>query len=224
MQIDSVKKYLTSSVKTPYFLFISDGQYVTAMDELSALGFDFVPMSSFCNNDDKMPDIDGLLTYIKVADENANGKKFVVTGLGEFLALRGSDEGAGTLSRLKDHNVGGVKVVLLLRGLASLIAGLQTDPRFDSRRFSVVNKAECDLSFTLAAPSVGLSALSGFKAILAELENGRCGSVIVNTAVNLDKAIFTVHQISNAYQGIKFLTKGFTLTRSCGSDARWQRC
>lgn len=221
MHIESVKKYLKSTVKTPYFLFISDGQYSTAIDELSVLGFDFIPMSGFCNNDDKMPDMDRLFTSIKAADVNAVEKKFVVMGLGEFLALRGSDEATRTLSRMKDHNVGGVKVVLLLRGLASLIAGLQIDPRFDSRRFSVVDKAECDLSFTLAAPSVGLSALSGFKAMLAELENGRCGCVVVNTAVNFDKAIFTVHQISNAYEGIKFLTRDFSLSRSCGSDARW---
>ena len=217
MQIDLVKKYLTSSVKTPYFLFVSDRQYATAMDELSILGLDFVPVSSFCNNDDKMPDIDGIFSYIMAEGE----KKLVVTGFGEFLALRGSDEATRTLSRLKDHNVGGAKVVLLLRGLASLIAGLQSDPRFDSRRFSVVDKAECDLSFTLAAPSVGLSPLLGFKAMLAELENGRCGSVVVNTAVNVDKAIFTVHQISNAHEGIKFLTTGFDLARSCGSDAHW---
>lgn len=221
MQIDSVKKYLTSSVITPYFLFISDGQYASAMDELLVLGLDFVQMSRFCSNDDKMPDMDGLLTYIKATHTNGNGKMFVVTGLGEFLALRGSDEATRTLSRLKDHNVGGAKVVLLLRGLASLIAGMQTDPRFDSRRFSVVDKAECDLSFTLAAPSVGLSALSGFKAMLAELENGRCGGVVVNTAVNLDKAMFTVHQISSAYEGIKFLTPDFALAHTCGSDARW---
>ena len=221
MQIDSVKKYLTSSVKTPYFLFISDGQYATTKDELSVLGLDFVPTSSFCNSNDRMPDIDGLLTYIKAADVNVNEKKYVVTGLGEFLALRGSDEATRTLSRLKDHNVGNTKVVLLLRGLASLIDEMQTDPRFDNRRFSIIDKAECDLSFTLAAPSVGLSVLSGFKAMLAELENGRCGSVVVNTAINLDKAIFTVHQISNAYEGIKFLTRGFALARSCGSDSRW---
>lgn len=221
MQLDSVKNYLTSTVKTPYFLFISDSQYASVMNELSVLGVDFVKLSGFCNSDDKMPDIDGLLTYIEAADVNAKGKKFVVTGLGEFLALRGSDEATRTLSRLKDLNVGGAKVVLILRGLASLIAGMQTDPRFDSRRFSVLDKAECDLSFTLTAPSVGLSALSGFKAMLTELENGRCGSVVVNTAVNLDKAIFTVHQISNAYKGIQFLTRGFALARSCGSDARW---
>lgn len=221
MQIDSVKKYLTSPVNTPYFLFISDGQYISAVDELSVLGLDFVPMSSFCYSSDKMPDIDGLLTYIEAADASANGKKFVVTGLGEFLAIRGSDEASRTLSRLKDHNVGGAKVVLLLRGITSLIAELQSDPRFDSRRFSVVDKAECDLSFTLAAPSVGLPALSGFKAMLAELENGLCGHVVVSTAVNLDKAIFTIHKISNAYEGIKFSTRGFALARSCGNDDRW---
>lgn len=221
MQIDSVKSYLTSTVKTPYFLFISDGQYMSAIDELSVLGLDFVPMSSFCSNDDKMPDIDGLLSYIEAADINACGKKFVVTGLGEFLALRGIEEATRSLSRLKDRNVGGAKVVLLLRGLASLIAGLQSDPRFDNRRCSIVDNAECDLSFTLASPSVGLSALTGFKAMLAEVENGRNGSIVVNTAVNLDKAIFTVHQISNAYEGIKFYTKGFSLARSFGNDARW---
>ena len=222
MQIDLVKKYLTSSVKTPYFLFISDRQYATAKVELLALGFDFVSTSSFCNSNDRMPDIDGLFTYInKAADVNVNEKKYVVTGLGEFLALRGSDEAARTLSRLKDHNIGNAKVVLLLRGLAPLIDEMRSDPRFDNRRFSIIDKAECDLSFTLASPSVGLSVLSGFKEMLTELENGRFGNVVVNTAVNLDKAIFTVHRISSAYEGIKFSTSDFALVRSCGSDSRW---
>jgi len=218
MQIDLVKKYLTSSVKTPFFLFVSDEQYATAMNELSVLGLDFVPMSSFCSHEDKMPDVDGLITYMNIG---SNGKKVAVTGLGEFLALRGSDEATRTLSRLKDHNVGDAKVVLLLRGLTSLIAGMQLDPRFDNRRFSVVGQPHCDLEITLAAPSVGLSAISGFKAMLVELENGRVGSVVVNTAVNLDKTILTVHQINSAYEGIKSLTRSFTLPRSCGNDARW---
>lgn len=221
MQTDPVKRYLTSSVKTPYFLFISDDQYKAVIDELSMLGLDIVQMSSFCCNDDKLPDIDGLLTHIEEADVNARSKEFFVTGLGEYLAIRGPDEAFRTLSRLKDLNVGGAKVVLLLRGLASQIAGLQADPRFDERRFSVIDKAGSDVSITLAAPSVGLPALPGFKALLMELEDGRCGNVVVNTAINLDKAIFTVHQISNAYDGIKFSKRGFALARSCGSDTRW---
>ena len=92
MQTDPVKRYLTSSVKTPYFLFIGDDQYKVVTDELSMLGLDFVKMSDFCGGDDKLPDIDGLLTYIGEADVNAKSKKIVVTGLGEYLALRGSKE------------------------------------------------------------------------------------------------------------------------------------
>jgi hypothetical protein len=222
MQIDPVKSYLTSTVKTPpYFLFVSDGQYLSTVGELRGCELDFISTSGFCSGDDKIPDIDRLLNCIEAANMNANGKKFVVTGLGEFLALCGTDEATRTLLRLKDLNVGGAKVVLLLRGLASLIARLETDPRFDDRRRYVVDRAECDLSFTLAAPSVGLSALTGFKVMLAELENGRNGSIVVNTAVNLDKAMFTVRQINNAYEGVKFFTRGFVLARSCGTDAQW---
>lgn len=221
MQIDSIKSYLTSTVKTPFFLFVSDGQYLAVIDELKVLGLDFVPMSRFCSGEDKIPDIDELFNYIEAADMNANGNKFVVTGLGELLALRGTDEAIRTLSRLKDLNVGGAKAVLLLRGLASRIPGLEADPRFDGRRYYVVDGAECDLSFTLAAPSVGLSALAGFKSMLMELENGRSGNLVVNTMVNLNKAILTTHQISNAYEGITFYTKGFTLTRSCGTEEQW---
>jgi hypothetical protein len=221
MLIDSVNDYLTSTVKTPYFIFISDKEYLPAVDELKALGLDFVQVSNFCGANDKLPDIDRLQRHIKSFDTKTNGKKFVVTGLGEYLALRGSDEAASTLSWLKDLNVGGTKVILLLRGLVPLITGLKNDPRFDNRRHTVVDKAECDLSFTLAPTSIGLSELTGFKAMLAELENGRNGNIVVNTAVNLDNAIFTVYHISNAYDGIKYLSKEFTLPYSCGTDAQW---
>lgn len=221
MYIDSVKQYLTSSVKTPYFLFISDDQYKSAIDELSVLGLANVQISTFCNDDDKLPDIDGFLSHIEAVEIDAKEKKFVVTGLGEYLALRGNDEASHTLSRLKDFNVGGTKVVLILRGLVSQIPRLKADPRFDNRRFNVVNNADCDLSFTLAAPSVGLSALSGFRAMLEELENGRCGRISVSTAVNLDNAMLTVHKICNAYEGVKFSTACFSLPRSCGCDTFW---
>jgi len=221
MQIEAAKSYLTSPVKTPYFIFVSDEQYLSAIDELKVCGLDVVPMSRFCSDDDKQPDIDGLFNYIEAADMNAIGKKFVVTGLGEFLALRGADEAKYTLSRLKDHNIGCAKVILLLRGLSPLIVRLESDPRFDNRRHSVVDGADCNLSFTLAAKDVGLSALTSFKAMLVELENGRNGNIVVNTAVSLDEAMFTVYYIDNAYEGIKFTIRGFSLASSCGSNNQW---
>ena len=220
MQLEAVNRYLASPVKTPYFLFVSDGQYVSVIDELPILGFVPVKVSDFCKYD-KFPDTDELFEYIKTADVNVKDKKLLILGLGEYLALRGSVEATNVLLYLKEMNVGGAKVVLVLRGLITQIANLQADPRFDSRRFSVIDKAVCDLSFTLASPSVGLQTERGFKAMLSKLEDGLCGNIVVNTAVQLDDALFTIHRINDAYEGIKFTIPSFGLPRSCGSDTQW---
>lgn len=221
MQMSSINNYLNSSVKTPYFLFVGDEKYRSVINGLKTCELIFVPMSSFCSGDDKVPDIDGLFSHIEAADINTARKRFVVTGLGELLALKGMDEATRVLSRLKDLNVGGAKVVLLLRGLSPLINSLKSDPRFDDRRHSIIGKLECDLSFTFASHSIGLSTLSGFKAMLTELENGRSGDIAVNTTIYLDKAIFTTRRINNAHEGIKFIVKGFDVAYSCGSNEKW---
>lgn len=220
MQFEAVGRYLTSSAKTPYFLFISDEKLTSVIEELSILGFIPVRVSVFCKYD-KFPDIDDLFEHIKTVDVNAKDKKLLILGLGEYLALKGNVEAANVLSYLKDMNVGGAKVVFVLRGLAAQIADLKTDPRFDSRRFSVIDNAICDLSFTLISPSVGLSAEQGFQAMLSKLEDGACGNIVVNTAVQLDNTSFTIHRINNAYEGIRFTIPGFGLPRSCGSDTQW---
>ena len=218
MQLDSVSNYLSSSVRTPFFLFVGDIRYSDTKNELYSLGFDFIRLSEFCK-DDKLPDIDGLLSYIEASDADT---KIAVLGLGEYLALRGSDEAMRVLSRIKDIYFANAKVVLFLRGMATQIPVLQIDPRFDSRRFDIIDEAKCDLSFVLACSSVRISsALSGFKKLLEELENGKCGNVVVTTIASLDKALFTVREINNSYEGIKFLTKNFNLQRSCGSDDQW---
>lgn len=221
MSIQAVKKYLSSNVQAPYFLVVDDGQYKGVKDKLSELGLTFVKVSDYCGGDDKMPDIDGLIERLKTADVNESDNKLIVVGLGEYLALRGNREATSILSQLKDLNIGSAKVVLLLRGVAPQINGLQADPRFDSRRFCILDKVECDLTLTLAVPSVGLPALKGIKALLITLENGKCGNVIVNTLVSLDNALLTFHKITDAYEGIKFTLLGFNLPRICGSDVQW---
>ena len=37
MQLEAVRRYLTSSFKIPYFLFVSDGQLASIVAELSVL-------------------------------------------------------------------------------------------------------------------------------------------------------------------------------------------
>jgi len=221
MQINVVKEYLDSKDNMPFFLFVSDSQYHNTLDDLLAAGLTVVKMSEFSSGEDKMPDTDRLSELIKFSDINIKDKKLVVIGLGEYLALRGNSEMTRVISELKHLNTGGAKVILLLRGISSQIKNLIADPRFDNRRYSVIDKADCNISITLADLSIGLSALSGFKALLEELENGQHGNIVVNTDVNLDCALFNVHTISSAYDGIKFASRGFTLPCSCGSDNQW---
>jgi len=221
MSIEKISKYLTSNVRTPYFFFIGDGEYQGVKDKMSELGLNIIKVSDYCRNEDKLPDIDGLIEQLKTADVSANGKKMAVIGLGEYLALRGNHEAASVLLQLKELNLRTAKAVLLLRGVTAQVKGLQTDPRFDERRFGIADKTACDLSITLAAPTVGLPATSGMKALLIRFENGECRNIVVNTAIKIDDSIFTVHKISDAYEGIRFICSSFNLPRSCGNEKQW---
>jgi hypothetical protein len=220
MAIEAVKKYLSSGVKTPFFLVVGDEQYSGVKIEMSELGLKFVNISDYCDGEDKQPNIDRLIEQLKTADTN---KKLAVIGLGEYLALRGNKEASSVLADLKDYSFGGVKVILLLRGVTTQVSALRDDLRFDNRRFSFSDNTGCDISVTLAAPSIGLLALSGIKALLVKLENGIYGNVVVNTKVNLDSALFTVHKIPNAYEGVKFTAHSFDLPRTCGNDEQWAK-
>ncbi len=223
MSIEKVNTYLTSSVNTPFFYFVGDSRYQDVKEKLAEMGFSIVKVSDYCRNEDKLPDIDRLLDQLTTIDEHANGNKMAVIGLGEFLALRGNNEAASVLSQLKDLKLGTGKAVLLLRGINILVKGLQIDPRFDKRRFSISDKGDCDLSIILTSPIVGIPAIAGVKPLLIRLESGECGTLVVRTAVNLDDAIFTVHKISDAYEGIRFTSHGFDLPSLCGTEEKWTR-
>jgi len=223
MSIEKVNTYLTSSVKTPFFYFVGDSRYQDAKEKLAEMGFSIIRVSDYCQNVDKLPDIDRLFDQLTTSDEHTKDNKMAVIGLGEFLALRGNNEATSVLSQLKDIKLGTGKVVLLLRGINVLVNGLQIDPRFDKRRFSISDKGDCDLSIILTSPLVGLPAIAGVKSLLQRLESGECGTLVVRTAIKLDDSMFTVHKISDAYEGIQFTSHGFNLPRVCGTDEQWTR-
>ncbi|MDR1147355.1 MAG: BREX-4 system phosphatase PglZ [Spirochaetaceae bacterium] len=222
MYLDSVKHYFElTDANTPFFLFVGDDKYATVRNDLFGLDISFLNMSDFCTNNDKIPNFDMFLERLKTSGGNGLGEKMAVFGIGEYLALCGRNETARKIARLKDHNIGNFKVVLVLRGITYQSEELQKDPRFDKRRFFVINKAECELSFTLTDSDIGLSGIEGFKALLVKLENGYCGNMTINTVVNIDDALFPVRKILNAYEGVQYALKSFNLPRSCGNDEQW---
>lgn len=66
------------------------------------MGFSIIRVSDYCQNNDKLPDIDRLFDQLTTSDEHTNENKMAVIGLGEFLALRGNNEATSVLSQLKD--------------------------------------------------------------------------------------------------------------------------
>ena len=219
MQFISIKKYLTSDISTPYLVFISNFEYTMVIDELLHEDVEFVNTSDYCPDPDKVPDIDALLNYISTAQN----KKFVVKGLGEYLALCGNAEASKELSRFKDKNLIGNKAILLLRGLQSHIYGFQSDPRFENRLGTKIGNGECSISFTVSPISIRSSSIFGIKAILAELEKGKHENIVCSTSINLDNSLFKINKIKSAYEGIRYILPGFEIPESSGNDNFWEK-
>jgi hypothetical protein len=221
MSFEKVRRYFSSSVSTPYYFFVGDGDYQDIKEKLTEFGFSIIRVSDYCRNDDKLPDMDGLIEQLSTASVNAISKKWVVVGLGEYLALRGKNQAASVLSQIKELDLGKGKVIFLLRGITTLVQGLQIDPRFDERRYCISDQPDSDLSITLVSPSLGLSSTMGFKALLRRLENGECGNIVINTAIGLEDGLFTIHKISDPYEGVRFACRELTLPRNCGDEDQW---
>ena len=216
MEIKIVEEYLKSTVTTPFFLFVGDELYSYLKEKLQIF-LELVPISRFCKSD-KPPNFDELEDYIKMP-----GKKSLVTGIGEYLALQGSDMALNRLGKLKNYNVGDSKTVLLLRGVVSLLSKLEEDQRFKEFYSFKTDNTDCNLSFTFIAPSMGTSEIIGLKELLKILENGACGDIVACTAMDFNSSIFNVQKIDNSYKWISFHVKSFAIPQSCGNDKEWTK-
>jgi len=223
MRNNAVESYLgpRATCKSPFFLFIGDEEYLSTKDYLHQNKLEIIPMSQFCGSSDKIPNIDDLVAYIEESDINTNSKRFVIVGLGEFLGLMGAVFAEDSLRRLFRCNVGGSKVVLLLRGVKTQVENLRIDQRFDERCHAVINNAASDISFTLISSSLGATKIDGFKDLLLELETGRSGNITASTSVEIDDPLYNVRRVSSAYAGVIFHVQNFPLSETSGTQENW---
>jgi hypothetical protein len=221
MSIEAVRQYISSDVRSPFFLAVGDEQYNNVKNKVTELGFDTVRISDYCGASDKPPNLDDLRDRLKTADINVNDKKLMVVGLGEYLAMQGKSETESVLSSIKELPLGTAKVVLLLRGVAEQVKSLNIKPGLKKLTTFVTNDHNCNVSIAFAAPTIGLLGLNGIEDLLIKLENGRCGNIKVNTMVDLSKSMFTVHRVKDAYDGVCFAAKGFGLSRNYGTAEQW---
>jgi len=213
------------SINAPFFLVTGDSNYSSVKEKLIEAGLKPVAVSSFCSSPDKPPSLDSLLDKFAFADIDSNSfdKKIVVLGLGEYLALRGSSEANKWLSKIKDIKIGNARVVLLLRGVTSIVRKLQAEDksRFDVRRVFFTEDADSNISVALVPLTMDLPAANGLKGLLEEIENGKV-TVDVKSNAMFNDSLFSVRRLNSAYDCVNHICQAFPVEEFCGSEEQWE--
>lgn len=220
-----VQNYISTAKGLPFFYVVGDEDYKFVLSELKQAGISVVRMSDFCVKDDKFPSIDELVDYFRTSDVDFRDNKFVVVGLGEYLALRGSAIAYNELLRLKNTTLGNARAILLLRGVhvqAEKI--IRNDNKMvDQQRAYISDNKLTNVSITNMPADVGLVSKNGIKALLRALEEGTSGNVDVSTLLMLDNSMFPLATLKGAYSVLNRVVNSFAVESDVGTEDQWQR-
>lgn len=223
MLCQEISRYLDTIKGLPFFWFVGDEYYLAALEELKQIGLKVLRISEFCNKDDKFPDIDSLVDCLHTLDIDYTDNKFVLIGLGEYLALKGQEETKQVLRRLKNTTLGNARVVLLLRG----VAAQGNDFLLEDARL-VAKELVCFSEYTISNITIENNKLKpvnelkpGIKYLLQKLENGESDRVQMNSELFLDNSSVPIIEISNAYTALAKIYQGIGLQESLGNEEQW---
>ena len=221
----AVLNYLSKSKGLPFFYVVGDKEYGTILDDLKEVGVAVKKLSDFCLHDDRYPDLDMVIDFFRTADVNFSSNKWVLIGLGEYLALRGREETEKTLQKFKSLTLGGAKVIMLLRCINMPIKNmLNQDIRLQAQnRVLFAENTETGIIPVSTNISLGLCKNFGIKHLIQQLEQGESGRIYFNTALNLDKSLLPIEKIQNSYAVIKKENPLFALSEDIGTDEFWNK-
>ena len=218
-----VQNYISTAKGLPFFYVVGDEDYSSVLDELRQADVTVVRMSDFCLKDDKYPSVDELVDYFRTSDVDYRDNKFVVVGLGEYLALRGSAIADKELRRLKNTTLGNARAILLLRGVAAqAVKIIQDDNKMLNQQRAFISPGPLtNISITNFPTDVGLVVKTGIKALLKTLEDGACGNIDVSTSLMLNNSLFPLNTLTGAYSVVNRIVKEGTLASEIGTESQW---
>jgi len=219
-----IENYLKTVQGLPFFCAVGDDEYCSYLDDLKQAGLTLIRVSDFCTKDDKFPDLDEMVDYFRTADVDYRDNKYVVVGLGEYLALRGTDEILSELNRLKATTLGNARVVLLLRGVSAYVSDLAANDKKLTGQGRVYISAQplTNLSATNVAHDIGIVPQKGLKWLLRSFEDGVTGNVLFSSARSFAASVIPVSTIAGAYSAIKYAIKDFAIPEQYGTDEIWE--
>lgn len=219
----AVENYISTAKGLPFFYVVGDDNYLSVLDSLVQRGLKIVRISDFCTKDDKFPDIDELVDYFRTADVDYRENKYVLVGLGEYLALRGLDEASSQLRRLKATTLGNARVVLLLRGVSAQAKSLVSD---DARliaqgRVYYSDNIMSNLSAVNIVQDIGLVPQKGIRYLLQAFEDGACCDCRFNSTLSYSASLIRISKIEGSHAALCYMIKDFPLPKELGTEAQW---
>lgn len=219
-----IENYLKHLKGLPFFCAVGDDEYCSCLDELKQAGLTLIRVSDFCTKDDKFPDLDEMIDYFRTADVDYRDNKYVVVGLGEYLALRGTDEIISELNRLKATTLGNARVILLLRGVSMYVSDLATNDKrlTEQGRVHISTQPLTNLSATNVVHDIGLVPQKGLKWLLRSFEDGFSGNILFSSSRSFSTSVIPISTIAGAYSAIKYAIKDFAIPEQYGTDEMWE--
>lgn len=219
-----VGRYLESTKGLPFLYAVGDVAYTDILTELKQVGLKVIRVSDFCFKEDRFPDYDSLIEHFRTLDIDYKDNRFVVVGLGESLALKGSEEAKKILRRVKSVTLGNARVVVLLRGVAACLRDILTeDPRLVAKKLGYIDE-DCATSVLITNNRViENKKCVGIKGVIYELEDGATGNINTTLSIDLPNSLLPIKTIDNAYEA---LTKAFTklkVSEKYGTNEQWMR-
>lgn len=218
-----VAKYIETSKGLPFFYAVGDIDYMDVLNELKQKGLSVVRVSQFCRSNDRFPDIDEMVDYFRTLDVDFKDNKFVVVGLGEYLALRGSEDAKQVLRRLKNVTLGNARVVFLLRAIARQIKDIALEDNRIVAKKLVYFSEETRTNITISNNKFLRLEESkyGVKQLLFKLEEGITGSIEMFSELNYSDSMLPVTTVDRAFTVLSRMHSELLLVEACGEENQW---
>lgn len=223
----AVDNYLATAKGLPFFYATGDEDYLSVLEELKQEGLNVIRVSDFCHSGDKFPSIDDVIDSFRTADVDYKSNKYVLLGLGEYLALRGETEALKVLRELKNTTLGTARVIILLRYVNQPMAAIaEEDIRLKSQQRVCFHGAkDTDVSIVNVMVQHGLSLVNraGIKPLLRRFEDGARGKLYVKTDLDLTRSILPIQTVTDSYFAIKLLSADFPFPKAFGDEDKWDK-
>ena len=219
-----VGRYLENTKGLPFLYAVGDSAYVDILTELKQVGLKVIRVSDFCSKEDRFPDYDSLIEHFRTLDVNYNDNRFVVVGLGESLALKGTEEAKRILRRIKSVTLGNARVVVLLRGVASCLKDIFVeDPRLVAKNLGYIADDCSTCILIIDNRVIEEKKCVGIKNVISELEDGVTGNINSTLFIDLPNSLLPIKTIDNAYEAlIRTFTK-LKVSEEYGTNEQWMR-